>query len=114
MFVLVGIVIVIVAQIRMRAMAVDAIKTVLVPTVTGDMVTINFTVVVITTCSRRRSIRSRKSLKLVEQCAGDPDLSLTLDDAGHIASVLRKLMPLPADQSTDATLAACFSASCVF
>lgn len=96
-------------------MAVDAIKTVLVPTVTGDMVTIDFYrggdhYVFAATVDTLE-----KSLKLVEQCAGDPDLSLTLDDAGHIASVLRKLMPLPADQSTDATLAACFfSASCVF
>lgn len=82
-------------------MAVSTIRTVLVPTVIGDQVTVDFyrgddhyifsaTVETVD-----------KSLRLIEQCAENPELSLTVDDADHVEQVMKKLLPMPAPAEPD-------------
>ena len=84
--------------------SISTIWTVLVPTVSGDQVSIDFYrgddhYVFAATVDTLD-----KSLMLIEQCAGDPELSLTLDDAGQIAGVMMKLLPMPEQKPDDSWL----------
>ncbi len=76
-------------------MAVDAIETVLCWSVKGDLAVVEFFrnddhYVFATTPKTLR-----KSLLLVGQCAKNPELSLTWDDAAQITKSLRQLVPEP-------------------
>ena len=76
-------------------MAVDAIQTVLCWTVCGDLAVVEFFRDEDQYVFAATPKTLRKSLMLVGQCARNPELSLTWDDAAQITKALRQLVVVP-------------------
>ena len=76
-------------------MAVDAIQTVLCWTVCGELAVVEFFRAEDQYVFAATPKTLRKSLMLVGQCARNPELSLTWDDAAQITKALRQLVHVP-------------------
>lgn len=76
-------------------MAVDAIQTVLCWTVSGELTVVEFFRSDDHYVFAATPKTLRKSMLLVGQCARNPELSLTWDDAARITKSLRQLVDVP-------------------
>ncbi len=96
-------------------MAVDAIQTVLCWTVSGELAVVEFFRAADHYVFAATPKTLRKSLLLVGQCAANPELSLTWDDAARITKALRQITPRPIVSAHDVGwLCWVFIASCAF
>jgi hypothetical protein len=76
-------------------MAVSAIQTVLCWTVAGELAIVEFFRAEDHYVFAATPKTLRKSLLLIGQCARNPDLSLTWDDAAQVTKALRQLVVVP-------------------